>query len=186
MTSSPASRPPGRLHASLWMAMASFSPVFAAQAESNASSAPLGRASGLSASSQLDFRVVIPAVLFMQVGTGNLAPGTAGFGPAPVTARLVSNNKNASLTPRGSVGGLTNGVDSIPWSQIVPSVGGTLPHPALGDGLAGDGSAAAATAMLGTGQVLVRSSSWSFSHRNTNTLPIGYYGGHVTYTAAMP
>lgn len=181
------------------VALAGLGAACAAQAESTLSA---GSAAGLAASARLEFRVVVPTVIFMQVGTGtNFANNatidlvdftvpasdvgsgnpTAGLSSAPVTARVVTNGNSVSLTARGSAGGLTNGVQSIPWSQIMPSSGGSLPHPSIGDGVAG-----AAATLVGSGGILDRSANWSFSYRNSNTLPAGNYGGQVTYTAALP
>lgn len=181
------------------VALAGLGAIFAAQAESTLSS---GAAAGLAASARLEFRVVVPTILFMQVdtgtnfannatidlvdfnvptadvGTGNPTPGLSS---APVTARVVTNGNSVSLTARGSAGGLTNGAQSIPWSQIMAAAGGSLPHPAIGDGVAG-----AASTLVASAGVLDRSSTWSFSYRNSNTLPAGNYGGQVTYTAALP
>ncbi|MCY7319232.1 MAG: hypothetical protein LH617_10995 [Ramlibacter sp.] len=96
------------------------------------------------ASAKLDFTVVIPRVLFLQVGTGtNLADNTAvdlltftvpaaslgnGIDIVPtsptvtagaVTVRVFGNNGNISLTTT-SPGAMTNATaDTLPWSEIV-------------------------------------------------------------------
>lgn len=192
-------------HCSHCVALAGLSAALAAQAESNLSSAPAGTSAGLSASSRLDFRVVIPTVLFMQVGTGsafadnttvdrvefnvpvgdvgtgNATPASAGAGLVPVSARLVTNGNSVSLTARGTAGGLSDGVQSIPWSQIVASASGNLPHPAIGDGVPGG-----ATNLLAAGGVVDRSATWNFSYSNAQTKSAGAYNGRVIYTAVLP
>lgn len=96
------------------------------------------------ASARLDFTVVIPRVLFLQVGTGtNLADNTAvdlltftvpaailgdGTNVVPtsptvtagaVTVRVFGNNGNISLTTT-SPGAMTNATaDTLPWSEIL-------------------------------------------------------------------
>ena len=96
------------------------------------------------ATARLDFQIVIPRVLFLQVGTGtsladntaidmisfnvpaaNLGNGTdvAGTGGnltgGAVTVRVFGNNGNIGLTAATN-GALTNGAagDTIPWSEI--------------------------------------------------------------------
>lgn len=114
-----------------------------AQAESATVSAATGP---LTTSARLDFRIVIPKVLFLRVGTGGLfgaaanttvdlidftvpaanvgngtaVAGTGGdLGAGAVTALLRSNAGNVTLTAN-TLGALNNGVagDTIPWSQI--------------------------------------------------------------------
>jgi hypothetical protein len=99
------------------------------------------------ATARLDFSIVIPRVLFLQVGTGSVAPladnaavdalvftvpaaslgngtdvaGTGGnLTGGAVTVRVFGNNGNITLTA-GHAGPMTNGVatDTIPWSEIL-------------------------------------------------------------------
>lgn len=97
------------------------------------------------ATARLDFQIVIPRVLFLQVGTGTvtsdnvaidllnftvpaaiLGNGTnvAGTGgnltAGAVTVRVFGNNGNIDLTA-GTNGPLNNGLagDTIPWSEIL-------------------------------------------------------------------
>ncbi|MDB5941593.1 MAG: hypothetical protein JWQ13_1159 [Ramlibacter sp.] len=95
------------------------------------------------ATARLDFTVVIPRVLFLQVGTGtnltdlgtidsltftvpaaSLGDGTdiAGTGgdltAGAVRVRVFGNNGNIGLTAT-SPGALTSGTDTIPWSEIL-------------------------------------------------------------------
>ncbi len=115
-----------------------------AQAESATVSAATG---ALTTNARLDFRVTIPKVLFLRVGTGglygaaanttvdlidftvpaanvgdasviNATAGSGDLGNGSVTALLRSNAGNVTLTAN-TVGALGNGAgDTIPWSQI--------------------------------------------------------------------
>jgi hypothetical protein len=114
-----------------------------AQAESATVSAATGP---LTTSARLDFRITVPKVLFLRVGTGGLfgaaanttvdiidftvpaanigngiaVAGTGGdLGAGAVTALLRSNAGTVTLTAN-TLGALNNGVagDTIPWTQI--------------------------------------------------------------------
>ena len=183
--------------------LASLLAAAAAQAESRFTSGPA--TSALSASASLDFRVIVPRVLFVSigsasnmadnttidrvdfnvpagdVGTGNITAATSGSGAYPVTARVMSNGNAVSFTATGSAGGLTSGAQSIPWSQIAPLSGGALPHPAIGSGTAG-----VATTLTASGGVVDKSATWNFSYSNSSPLAAGNYNGRVFYTAALP
>ena len=165
----------------------------------------LGNAANLSASARLEFRVVVPRLLFLSVGTatamadnttvdqiafnvpqnavGNAVPvaASSGTGAYPVTARVVGLGSSVSLTATGSAGGLTDGTKSIPWSQIAASSSGTLPHPAIGDGGAG-----VATNLAAIAGVVDKTATWTFNYANTLPLASGSYAGQVIYTAALP
>ncbi|MEN9537988.1 MAG: hypothetical protein RLZZ126_223 [Pseudomonadota bacterium] len=160
-----------------------------------------GAAAGLAASARLDFRVTVPRVIFLQVGTGtafadvttvdtvdftlavaDVGTGTAVAGAAGVTARVLGNGGNVLLTASGVAGGPTNGTQAIAWSQFTPSSSsGALPHPAIGNGAAGP-----ATTLTATANVVNQTATWSFSYNNTTPVAAGTYTGRVTYTAALP
>ena len=120
----------------------------AAFAESNVNTSSPGPTN---ATARLDFSIVIPRVLFLQVGTGtNLANNTAidlltftvpaaslgntvavaGTGGnltgGAVTVKVFGNNGDITLSA-STVGALNNGVvtDTIPWSEI--AVAATAP-----------------------------------------------------------
>lgn len=181
-------------------------------------------AGALSATARLDFRVTIPKVLFLRVGTGglfgaaanttvdlidftvpsaNLGNGTAVTATAgsgdlangAVTALLRSNAGTVTLTAN-TVGALGNGAgDTIPWSEIAiansnlvtPAFANTFPHLAA---LPASG-ASANFAPAPVAKVTNVGSTWTFTYKNTNTVPAGTYGGvnvnnsRVTYTATV-
>ncbi len=185
-----------------------------AQAESN-----LQTGTGtLNATARLDFRITVPKTLFLQVGTGtsfannttinlidfvvpaaNVGDGsviaaTAGsgdLGNGSVTAKVVGNNGNVTLTST-TVGALGNGLgDTVSFGQIstasaVLTSATALAAPALAD------AATTTTTVPATGKVVNRDAKWTFSYLNAAVVPPGTYGGvnannsRVTYTASMP
>lgn len=189
-----------------------------------AESATVTGAGALNTSARLDFRITIPKVLFLRVGTGglygaaanatidlidftvpanslgngvaqNATAGSGDLGNGAVTALLRSNAGTVTLTAN-TVGALGNGAgDTIPWSEIAiansnlvtPAFANTFPHlaalPAAG--------ASANFAPAAVAKVTNVGSTWTFTYRNTNTVPAGTYGGvgvnngRVTYTASV-
>lgn len=159
------------------------------------------------ATARLDFRVVIPRVLFLAVGSGSAGlanngtidtltfdytstPADVGSGVASagqtVGVRVRGNNGQITLTA-ATTGALTNATsDTIPWSEITTSSDqATLPSPALP--LTGSGTSSNVT--INGGKVTDRSATWTFQYANTAVVAPGTYGttnGRVTYTAAMP
>ncbi len=180
------------------VALAVVGAAFSAFAESDINTA----AGPSSAIAKLDFRITVPRVVFLQVGTGTLltdvatvdlvnftlTPTDVGSGVAEagvstggvINARVLANGGgNVSFTAAGSGTGLTGaGLPVIPWSQIVPTAtGGTLIHPAI------SGGASTLTAVAG---VVNQSTVYSFNYSNTNTMQAGTYNGQVIYTATQP
>jgi hypothetical protein len=166
-----------------------------------------------SAVARLDFRVIVPRVLFLGVGTGAAAatpannasidtvtfdyttnPAAVGTGAAAgaitgnvVPVRVVGNNGQVSLTA-ATTGALTNGTaDTIPWSEITATSSlAALPSPVIP--ATGTGAGSNVTLSSGT-KITDRSANWTFSYANTAVVAPGTYGttnGRVTYTAAMP
>lgn len=157
-----------------------------------------------SVSADLNFRITIPRILFLQVGTlnsidevvfdmtnnaqavGDRSPVSGDGGDRDngrVTARLRGNIGDVSLTVSGKGDGLvTSGGDLIPYSEIaVKSSNPDLDVPSLVD-------LASATKRIGagTGKVIDRKASWTYTYRNSAVVAPGEYTGTMTYTAAMP
>jgi hypothetical protein len=160
------------------------------------------------ASARLDFRVTIPRVLFLAVGTGatGLAnntsidtvtfdyttnPAALGTGAAAgaitgniVPVRVLGNNGVIALAST-STGALSNaGGDTIPWSEItvISSDATNFASPAP------SGASVNLGVSSGT-KVTSRNANWTFSYANSVAVPPGTYGttnGRVTYTATMP
>jgi hypothetical protein len=176
--------------------------AYAVQAESDINSSA---GAAISATARLNMRVTVPRMLFLRVGRGtNFADSTlrdrvtftvsaanVGSGlpiagvntPAgPLVARVLSNGGNVSFRARGPAGGLAKGTRRIPWTQIVASTsGGTLPHPVIGNGVAGP-----VTALGAVAGVVDQTSTWTFNYSNSNPVEFGTYNGRVTYTASVP
>lgn len=160
------------------------------------------------ASARLDFRVTIPRVLFLAVGTGatGLAnnttidtvtfdyttnPAALGTGAAAgaitgniVPVRVLGNNGVIALASTNT-GALTNATgDTIPWSQITATSSDATnfasPSP----------SGASVNLGISSGtKVTSRTANWTFGYANLAAVPPGTYGttnGRVTYTATMP
>jgi hypothetical protein len=181
------------------------------------------------ASARARFSIVIPKFLYLQVGTGTpltnnaaidtilfdmtLSAGAIGNGTAQagtggdltggaVTARVLGNNFTAAVNLTATTtGAMSNGTQTIPWSQIsvatptaitvVPAATGTLPHPGT---LATPFAASGATTVSLTpvNRVINRAAKWTFSYKNTTIPAAGTYGatvanrGQVTYSIVMP
>ncbi|HMN94282.1 MAG TPA: hypothetical protein PKC60_13710 [Hydrogenophaga sp.] len=156
------------------------------------------------AAARLNFQVVIPRILFLAVGTGNATLGTVGtidevvfdyttnptdvgggaLAPAAsvtgnvVPVRVLGNNGLIEITAAGSGTGLSNGTDTIPWTQIsATSSEATFPVPAVG---------ATASPTLNAGRLTDRTATWTYSFANSDIVAPGTYTGQVTYTASMP
>jgi len=157
-----------------------------------------------SAAARLDFRVVVPRVLLLQVGTvgsvdlvefdlGTNEPGTGTpvgrTGGAAVPVRVLGNNGPITLAVTNS-GDLTTGTagETIPWTQIAvtstSTSGSPIPHPSA----AFNGNTVLTTT---AGKVTNSQANWTFNYLNNLTVPAGTYGGvntnngRVTYTASM-
>ena len=169
----------------------------------------------LSAAARLDFRVTIPKVLFLQVGTGTMMAtidginlidfvvpaGSAGDGtpiaafsggdvsPGVVTARLRSNGGAITLVT-ATTGALTNGLgDSLAFTQFAAAAApGATPNLFASHALT-NGSTSSGVAVTG-GSITDRDALWTFSYLNAALVPPGTYGGsatngRVTYTASV-
>lgn len=153
---------------------------------------------------RLNFRVVIPRVLFLAVGTGSAgfadnsnvdmltfdysaaaAAATLGNSTASaaqtVNVRVLGNNGQIAVAAAGTGTGLVGAVatDIIPWAQIVgtSSDATNFNVPAVG--------ASANPALNGT-KVTNRTATWSYRYANATVPAAGTYNGTVTYTATMP
>ena len=161
-------------------------------------------ATPLSAAANLDFRVVIPAILRFRVGTdgsGNVneiqfdpALGTLGDGtdtsatsggdvsPGVVTVSLLSNAGQITITETNNSGGAglrnTNGAgaDYIPYSEIltVSSDPTNFDAPTLSN--AGGGTSPP-TPTSGNNKVTnYPAETWTYTYDNTAVYPAGDYG----------
>jgi hypothetical protein len=198
-----------RALSSLALAAAVAAPM-AAHAESNF----VTGGGALNATARVDFRITIPKVLFLQVGTGALfannaaidlidfvvpaatlgdgnpiaaTVGSGDVGNGTVTARVRANGGNVTLAA-STAGALSNGAgNSIDWNEITTVLAaGTLPIIPLPNG------ATASNVLNAVAGVVNQSAQWTYSYDNTAIVPAGTYGGivannsRVTYTASLP
>ena len=177
-----------------------------------------GTTSPLTATARLDFQITIPKILYLRVGAGtdvanntnvnlisftvpaaSVGSGTPIAATAAsgdlnngvVTARVIGNNGNVTLTST-TTGPLLNAAgDSISYGQISTAAATltsatALAAPALADG------AITTTTVPATLKVVNRDARWTYSYLNSAVVAPGTYGGvnvnagRVTYTASMP
>lgn len=158
----------------------------------------------LTATADLDFQIVIPRFLYLQVGApgstetlvtfdlsgvssiadvdSQIGSGSPVDGDVTVGVRLVSNAGDIELEATGSGTGLTNGSETIAWSQITGTAAdgtgaGGLDVPTIG---------APAVTITASSGVVNRDDTWSFDYLNDNLVAGGTYTGTVTYTATAP
>ena len=171
-------------------------------------------ASGTTATARLDFRITIPSVIYLQVGTGlfptddatidlidfvvpaasvgdgNPVAATAAsgdLGDGEVTVRVLGNVGNIDLTAT-TASALTNGNgDTISWGDIGVADGGSITHPTWADG------GSTTTTLTASGGIVNLQDTWTFTYLNNDVVPAGEYGGtggtgngRVTYTVAIP
>ena len=163
-----------------------------------------GAGTPLTANARLDFRVAIPKVLFLQVGTGtnlgtnaavnlidftvpagNVGDGTpvaasaasGDLGAGVVTAKVIGNNGAVSLTST-STGALSNGAgDTISFSQIATAATALTSATPLAAPTIVDGGVSATITVPAAGKIVNRDAKWTFSYLNTAAVPPGTYGG---------
>ncbi len=160
-------------------------------------------AGALTATARLDFRVTVPKVLFLQVGTGTalasnaainlidfvvpaanigdaspitatLASGDLGSGA--VTAKVLGNNGAVTLTST-TVGALGNGTgDTLSFAQISTAASVLTSGTALAAPALAD-AATTSTTVPAVGKIVNRDARWTFSYLNAALVPPGTYGG---------
>lgn len=172
---------------------------FMAHAESSINT---GVASPLPTSARLDFRITVPKMIYLRVGTGtNLAAngtidlidfvvpaasignGTAVAATAAsgdltngaVTARVIGNNGTVTFTST-TTGALSNGTDTISYGQIAAAVATLTSATALPHPTLADG-ATTTVSLTPVGKVVNQDAKWTFSYLNANVVAAGTYGG---------
>jgi hypothetical protein len=170
-----------------------------AQAESRVGTA--------TAAARLDFQVVIPGVVFLQVGTGTFRQnigtidrivfeptdqqitdggtvtatvGSGDLGGGQVTVRVFGNTGALDLTSTAT--DLVSAGNVIPWTQIAVAVTGDIPHDPFG----ANGAMAVNLAAQGASPIVNRQGSWTYSYANTEGFRPGTYQGRVTYSVVSP
>ncbi len=180
------------------LALAVVGAAVSAQAESNFVTGAAAVTPG--AVARLDFRINVPKVLFLQVGTGTefinvgtinrvdfdvlpadvITPGANVAGVSTggtINTRVFGNGGDITLVNVGSGAGLVNTPgDIIPWSQILPAGTGTFANPAINN----------TATLTAAARIVNQTGVWTFAYDNTVSVPEGQYNGRVTYTATMP
>ena len=186
------------------IALSVFAAVAAPMAANAESNFTTGAGSPLTATARVDFSIIIPKFVSLRVGAlgaGNfdlitftvpgasVGAGGAGIagtggtpGPGAVTATVTGNNGQVTLTANATAGGLSNGADVIPFTQITTgSSSASLPAPVLVNGP----SAPVLVALTGT-KITNQTATWTYNFSNSTVVASGTYAGTVTYTASMP
>lgn len=157
----------------------------------------------LTANANVDFRITIPKVLFLQVGTGTLyannatvnlidfnvaaadvgsgtsvtaTAGSGDVGSGTVSARVRGNGGNVSLNV-STLGDLSNGAgNSIGWGEITTTAAAWTTGTTLPAPTitAGTGTAIPLTAVA---NVVNQDARWTYSYDNNTIVPAGTYGG---------
>jgi len=153
----------------------------------------------------VNFTIVIPAFLRLQVGavgaaasvqwntavtsanigTGNVSPDTVtngGAGAGLVAYALVSNisTNNATITATGSAAAFLSGANQIPYTDVnetaVGITGAAVALPVPGT----------PTTVAPTAGVINRAGTWAYYYVNNTIYPSGTYTGTINYTATQP
>jgi len=162
----------------------------------------------------LDFQITIPRTLSFrvgaaaagtvtqiaftptaaQVGTGVAVAASAGgdLAVGVVTAKVVGNNGQITVTPT-TVGALNNGgTGTIAWTQITTTAAVLTSATPLAAPTLVNGAGVAVNAPAPVAGVTTADARWTYAYANTTVPQAGTYGGvntrnsRVTYTAAMP
>jgi hypothetical protein len=164
-----------------------------------------GTGTPLTASARVDFRITVPKVVYLRVGTGaNLADdttvnlidftvpaanvgdstvvaataGSGDLGNGVVTARLIGNNGTITFTST-TAGALGNGAgDTISYGQISTAAAVLTSAAALPAPALADGATTSTTVAPNVGaKVVNRDARWTYTYLNQNVAPAGTYGG---------
>jgi hypothetical protein len=181
------------------LAVAMAAPMLASAESQLATSGP--------AAAKLNFRVIIPRVLFLGVGTGatttpfatnatvdnaifdfttNSAAVGTGAAAGTITGnivdvRLFGNNGQVTLTATNAANLINGAGDTIPFTQFTSASNNAgLAVPAFGGGTTSPSLTAVGS------KITDLTAQWTFSYANTVNAAPGTYNGQVTYTASMP
>ncbi len=174
---------------------------FAASAESNFTT---GAGTPITATARLDFQIIIPKVLFLQVGTGtnmaangtinqiafsvpavnvgdasviNATVGSGDLGNGTVTAKVVGNNGTITFSST-TLGALGNGSgDTISYAQIATAVAVLTSATSLAHPALADAATTNVALVPAVGKVINRDARWTYTYLNSNVVAPGTYGG---------
>jgi hypothetical protein len=183
--------------AALWALAA----PFMAQAESSIAT---GAGSPLPTSAKLDFKITVPKMIYLRVGTGaNLAAdGTVNLidftvpaasignatavaataasgdlGNGVVTARVIGNNGTVTFTSV-TTGALGNGAgDTISYGQINTVAAANTTGTTLAHPALVDAAAGTSISLAPVGKIVNQDAKWTYTYKNQNVVAPGTYGG---------
>ena len=163
-----------------------------------------GAGTPITASARLDFQIIIPKVLFLQVGTGtanaanatinqiafsvpaanvgdaSVIAATAGsgdLGNGTVTAKVIGNNGTITFTST-TLGALGNGSgDTISYAQIATATAALTSATVLAHPALADAATTTVTLTPAAGKVIQRDAKWTYTYLNSNVVAPGTYGG---------
>jgi hypothetical protein len=159
------------------------------------------------ARARVDFRIIVPKLLYLRVGNGTTYPATLAsngtidllrFAPAAAvigngtavagtggdlgggveTAAIVSNSGNVTLNATAT-GALSDGLgDSIPYTQIKTAASAlTVGYTLLSAPALTNATSANIVLTAPATKVIRADARWAYSYANTITPPAGSYGG---------
>jgi hypothetical protein len=171
-----------------------------------------GAGTPITAAAHLDFQIVIPKVLFLQVGTGtanatNAAINKIDFtvpavnvgdssviaasavsgdiGNGTVTAKVIGNNGTITFTS-ATLGALANAAgDTISYAQIGTAVANLTSVVALAHPALADAATTTVTLTPAVGKIMNRDAKWTFTYLNQNVVAPGTYGGVNTQNSRV-
>lgn len=162
-----------------------------------------GTGTPITAAARLDFRVTVPKILYLQVGSGtNMAAnstinlidftvnaanvgdgtqvaataGSGDLGNGVVTAKLVGNNGTISFSSATS-GALNSGTDTISYAQISTAAAINTSATALPAPALVDGATTTISVAPASGKVVNQDAKWTYKYLNTAIVAPGTYGG---------
>jgi hypothetical protein len=190
--------------------VASVGAALAVSPEALAESTSVTGAGTITTNARQDFQVVIPRFLQFRVGVAGAgislvncdmsanaavlgdgtdqacAGGDVGGGVSNVAVRSNAGQISLVVTTLGS---LSNGVDNMPFSEILTGTStGNLPAPVLTTGA----TSPAVNVVLNAGVITDRTATWTYTYNNSAVYAPGTYGGvgvnngRATYTASSP
>jgi hypothetical protein len=168
----------------------------------NAESSFVTGAGALTATARVDFTIVIPKVLFLQVGTGTLnannatinlitfnvpaanvgdgtviaaTAGSGDVGNGTVSARVRGNGGNVTLSA-ATLGAINNGAgDTINWTEITTTPAAWTTGTTLAAPPLTNGTTN--ITLTAVNKVVNQDARWTYAYANTNVVPPGTYGG---------
>ena len=148
---------------------------------------------GGSAKVQLHFRIIIPQLLYLQIGSEDKIVDVIDFQviDLPGTGRIIGNPKSIPVRVAGCVSPGQSITLTANSATPLRDKGRTIPFQTISwnsngnfsKGTFNGGSNQKLEQWQGSGK---RTGSYSFSYNNTNPYPAGSYHGTITYTLSTP